>query len=67
MRDFLDNNGLSHVEIEVDGGIKSDNLSEVISAGANIIVSGSGLFSGDLAQNVNNFRYIIKNTQTDII
>lgn len=67
LRDFLDNNGLSHVEIEVDGGIKSDNLSEVISAGANIIVSGSGLFSGDLAQNVNNFRYIIKNTQTDII
>ena len=67
LRDFLDNNGLSHVEIEVDGGIKSDNLSEVISAGANIIVSGSGLFSGDLAQNVNNFRYIIKNTKTDII
>lgn len=30
--------------IEVDGGIKMDNISEVSSAGADIIVSGSGIF-----------------------
>ncbi len=35
--------GLS-VDIEVDGGIKADNVSEVIRAGANVIVSGSGIF-----------------------
>jgi ribulose-phosphate 3-epimerase len=32
------------VDIEVDGGIKVDNVGEVISAGANVIVSGSGIF-----------------------
>jgi ribulose-phosphate 3-epimerase len=30
--------------IEVDGGIKVDNIGEVIAAGANVIVSGSGVF-----------------------
>ncbi len=32
------------VDIEVDGGIKVDNVGEAISAGANVIVSGSGIF-----------------------
>src|SRR4030042_1495806 len=31
------------VDIEVDGGIKADNVSEVVKAGANVIVSGSGI------------------------
>lgn len=32
------------VDIEVDGGIKADNVAEVVRAGANVIVSGSGIF-----------------------
>ncbi len=32
------------VEIEVDGGIKLDNVAQVVAAGANVIVSGSGVF-----------------------
>jgi ribulose-phosphate 3-epimerase len=32
------------VDIEVDGGIKEDNVGEVVRAGANVIVSGSGIF-----------------------
>ena len=31
--------------IEVDGGIKADNAWKVIEAGANAIVSGSGIFN----------------------
>lgn len=45
------------VDIEVDGGIKPDNVSEVIKAGANVIVSGSAIFlSEDLEQTVRLFR-----------
>ncbi len=32
------------VDIEVDGGIKVDNVDRVAAAGANVIVSGSGIF-----------------------
>jgi ribulose-phosphate 3-epimerase len=61
LRKFLDNNNLKNVEIEVDGGVKKDNLHEVLSAGANMIVSGSGLFSGNLFENVKEFQKIIAN------
>jgi len=33
-----------HLDIEVDGGIKIDNVDQVTRAGANVIVSGSGIF-----------------------
>jgi len=43
LRSQLLRSGLS-VDIEVDGGIKADNVAEVVRAGANVIVSGSGIF-----------------------
>ena len=52
LRLYLDENGLEHVELEIDGGIKPDMTKEVMEAGINIIVSGSGIFSGDLAKNI---------------
>lgn len=56
LRKFLDENGLNHVEIEVDGGIKADNIAEVVKSGANLIVSGSGLFSGNMHENIKQMR-----------
>ena len=43
LRRMIDERGLT-VEIEVDGGIKLDNIGEVAAAGANVFVSGSGVF-----------------------
>lgn len=52
LREYLDKNNLSDVEIEVDGGVKVDNIKQVVDAGANIIVSGSGIFNGDMEENI---------------
>ena len=48
------------VDIEVDGGITVENVRTVLDAGANIIVSGSGIYRGDVTQNVTNFLDIFK-------
>ena len=42
-RQMVDRIG-AKVSIEVDGGVKLDNIGEVASAGADIFVSGSGVF-----------------------
>jgi ribulose-phosphate 3-epimerase len=47
LRNFLDKNGLEHVEIEVDGGVVAGNAAEIVRAGATILVSGSGVFGGE--------------------
>ena len=43
------------IDIEVDGGIKLDNVGKVLDAGANVIVAGSAVFGGDVEQNVKDF------------
>ena len=42
-RRLIDRNKLS-ILIEVDGGIKVDNIDRVVAAGGEVIVSGSGIF-----------------------
>lgn len=49
---FLNDNNLYDVEIEVNGGVKSDNINDIAQSGANIFVSGSGIFSGNIKENI---------------
>ncbi len=43
LRRMIDERGLT-VDIEVDGGIKGDNIAAVAAAGANVFVAGSAVF-----------------------
>jgi ribulose-phosphate 3-epimerase len=51
---------LDDLNIEVDGGITFDNVQEVTKAGANIIVAGSAVFKGDIAENIRIFNEKLK-------
>ena len=59
LRSLLEERGLK-TDIEVDGGIYCENVGEVLDAGANIIVSGSGVFKGNIAENTKRFMEILK-------
>lgn len=59
VRKILDAAG-SNADLEVDGGIYQNNVEEVLEAGANVIVSGSGVFRGDAAQNTREFMEILQ-------
>ena len=59
VRKMLDTAG-SNADLEVDGGIYQNNVGEVLEAGANVIVSGSGVFRGDAAQNTREFMEILQ-------
>lgn len=38
-------------DIQVDGGIKLDNIEKVLKAGANVIVAGSAIYQNDIEKN----------------
>lgn len=48
------------IDIQVDGGIYTHNVEEVVKAGANIIVAGSAVFNGDTKQNTIDMMEILK-------
>ena len=54
LRKMIAARGLN-MDIEVDGGIKLDNVKTVLDAGANVIVAGSAVFGGDVEKNVKDF------------
>ena len=47
------------VQLEIDGGIKLDNLEMNLEAGADVIVAGSAVFKGDIAKNTKAFLEIM--------
>ena len=60
LRELLDERGLKK-DLEVDGGIYHSNVAEVLEAGANVIVSGSGVYKGDIRKNVEELMEILRN------
>lgn len=54
LRQMLQERDLEQVEIEVDGGINTENAAEIVSAGATVLVSGTAIFhpTDSIRQNI---------------
>lgn len=52
----------STAELQVDGGVKADNASEVVGAGATVLVAGSAVFNknASVAENITRIRESIR-------
>lgn len=59
LKEMRDKNGFNYL-IEVDGGIYAENVKCVIDAGADLIVSGSGVFKGNIKENIYKFNEVLK-------
>jgi ribulose-phosphate 3-epimerase len=52
LRGMLDERGLSP-DIALDGGVKVNNISQCIAAGANVLVCGSSVYNSDASPQTN--------------
>jgi ribulose-phosphate 3-epimerase len=60
LREMIDSRGLD-VLIQVDGGVHLDTVDELVAAGVDVFVSGSGIFEkGDISGNVRRLRERLK-------
>lgn len=59
IRSEIQKRGLD-VNVQVDGGVNRENAAKIIEAGANILVSGSSVFKGDIDANVKFFNDVLK-------
>lgn len=59
LRKLLNEKGIK-ADIEVDGGVNFENVEAIMDAGANIIVAGSSVFTGDIEENVKRYLNILK-------
>ena len=62
IKNYLSDQCLDRIQIQVDGGIKLHNAKEVISAGGDILVAGSEVFGSDDPQHVIKEFYDCANT-----
>ncbi len=58
-RRMAENSGRK-IDIQVDGGVDKENVKTVLDAGANVVVAGSAVFTGDISENINYFLRLMK-------
>jgi ribulose-phosphate 3-epimerase len=59
LRKMITDRGLC-VDIEVDGGVNKENIREILDAGVNIVVAGTAVFKGNIAENTAYFLDVMK-------
>ncbi|MBQ9814716.1 MAG: ribulose-phosphate 3-epimerase [Lachnospiraceae bacterium] len=61
LRQIIEESGRD-IDLEIDGGVNLDNVSDILDAGVNVIVAGSAVFK-DPAENTRKFMEILNSKQ----
>lgn len=64
-RKMIDDSGYD-IRLEIDGGVKVDNIAEIAAAGADMFVSGSGIFGGANDSDPNTYDTIVKQMRDEL-
>ena len=62
LREEIDKRGLSTM-VEVDGGVNRKNAARILDAGADILVSGSAVFAGEIMENTAYFMKVLRESE----
>lgn len=62
LRKTINDKGLT-IDIEVDGGVGLNNVEDIMKAGANVLVAGTAVYKGDVAENVRKFKEAFDNAK----
>jgi len=54
------------IRLEIDGGVKADNIAAIAAAGADTFVSGSGIFGGRNESDANKYDSIVKTFRAEL-
>jgi len=65
VRKIIDESGLD-IRLEIDGGVKADNIAEIKAAGADTFVSGSGIFSKGSDADPHRYDSIIRKMRAEL-
>lgn len=65
VRKMIDESGYD-IRLEIDGGVKVENIREIAEAGCDTFVSGSGLFGKGLASDPNRYNTIIRQMRDEL-
>lgn len=64
-RKLIDDSGYD-IRLEIDGGVKVDNIAEIAAAGADMFVSGSGIFGGANDSDANTYNTIVQQMRDEL-
>jgi ribulose-phosphate 3-epimerase len=64
-RKIIDDSGLD-IRLEIDGGVKADNIAEIAAAGADTFVAGSGIFGNGKDSDTNRYDSIISQMRAEL-
>ncbi len=65
VRNMIDASGYD-IRLEIDGGVKVENIREIAEAGCDTFVSGSGLFGKGLATDPNRYNTIVRQMREEL-
>ena len=64
-RRMIDESGFD-IRLEIDGGVKVDNIAEIAAAGADTFVAGSGIFGGAHSDDPNRYDSILRQMRAEL-
>ena len=64
-RKMIDDSGFD-IRLEIDGGVKVDNIAEIATAGADMFVSGSGIFGGANKSDAHTYDTIVQKMRDEL-